>query len=895
MNYLSHLANLTDSTVVLASTERVARHLKLQAALIQAAVGKKAWFAKGQILTVSSWIERVWLALLPDEQVLFPVQELATVKAVIDESGLLPQNMISSTNAARRVAAAYSMVYKYELELDPDRFRFKEEFEAFIQWAAQLDAICQSKKCVFRAHLPALLRKAVLSGEAVVPERIVIVGMNTLNPAEQALFDALRDAGAAITQITPAGQRATPRLVRSHNDASEMREVAQWVAERLEPYVGTPHAAPSLAIVVPDVRACGAVLLDALSLHAGPGCMLPSGTEGESKSPWDISSGATLGSRPMVRAAMDVLSLTPDKADFETFSRVLRSRWIGGSESESASRGLLDVWFRDNMGLNMGGNDFLQAIATYKGEAVPDFRSRFTAVLGKLIVGAKSRYPSEWADHVTAALEAIGWPGQQELDSASFQTQKAWDEALTMFRTLDAQLGTIKYERAYMWLREIVDTRQFQPRLSHVAPVSILSYEDAVGLTFDAVWVLGASNTVLPGRAEPSPFIPTDLQVDAGVHEASSDGMLALAQAMVGALLSASDDVTVSCPSHNEKGASIGASELFGSWPEATPALTTKGPFLDGLLGQLDRTSFEIESVPPVSQLELTRLKGGVRIFKDFAEAPFFSFARSRLRAEAFPVPIVGLDPRIQGTMVHKVLELFWQEVRTSKALKQFDTAALVAEVQKHVETASKALLYKLAWRYGKKLIMLEQRRIAALSLEWLELEKKRIYDFEVIGIEVRHDITVGDVPLTVTLDRRDRVFLNDEQTDWREIVHDYKTGQVMRMSSLNASSLTEPQLPIYATQLGKDSETVDGIALAQVNQASLGYHVRSNFDASLVAGRRSRAEDVDTKEKWSEQKTAWVRELDRMSGEFLRGNASLDLAGKAYPMGYEYLAQLAR
>lgn len=897
MKFLSHLANLTDGTVVLASTERVARHIKLQAALLQAVGGKKAWFAKGQIMTITKWIESTWLELMPDEQLLYPVQELATVKSVIDQSGLLPANMISSTNAARRVGVAYSDAYKYRVDMDLDRFRFKEEFEAFFQWKEHLDAHCQAKQYVFRAHLPALLLQALQSGQVDVPEQIIIVGMLDLNPAEKAVFEALKSAGTEVINVPPEGDKATPRLVRSHNNASEMLEVAQWVAKQLEPFVDTPQAAPSLAIVVPDIRAYKGPLLDALSLHTSPGSLLPAGPDGETRAPWDISSGATLGSRPMIRAAMDLLSITPDKADPETFSRVLRSQWIGGHVGESATRALLDVWFRDNMGLNMGGKDFLRAIGSYKGDAVPDFRKRFGGLLEKLISGEQSRYPSEWADHVSEALNDIGWPGQSELDSANFQTLNAWAEALALFRTLDAQLGTVQYERAFMWLREIVDTRQFQPRISHLAPVSILGYEDAIGLSFDALWIIGASNTVLPGRAEPSPFIPTDLQINAGIAEASSEGMLTYAQSVVGALLSTSEDVTVSCPSHNEKGASIGASELFGSWPVVAPTLETKGDFLDDLMGKLDRTVFHIETIPPVTPLELTDLKGGVRIFKDYAESPFFSFVRNRLRVEKFPEPIIGLDPRIQGTMVHLVLELFWKVIRTSKALKAFSDEALKTEVERYTQQASEQLLYKLIWRYGMKLIMLEQRRIVDQVIDWLELEKKREHEFEVIGFEEKHDIMVGDVPLTVSLDRRERIFLDDEQIETRIVVQDYKTGQEMRMNSLNASSLTEPQLPIYATKIEQadDVEQIDGIVLAQVNQKSLGYHARSNFSASLVAGKKPRAEDVDTSEKWEEQKDAWNRQLDAMSAGFVGGNGTLDLDGKAFPIGYEYIAPLTR
>ncbi|MCU9528092.1 PD-(D/E)XK nuclease family protein [Pseudomonas mosselii] len=897
MKFMSHLADLSDGTFVLASTERVARHIKLHAALLQAVGGKKAWFAKGQIMTITKWIENTWLELMPDEQLLYPVQELATVKAIIDQSGLLPANMISSTNAARRVGVAYSDAYKYRIDMDIDRYRFKEEFEAFYQWKQQLDAHCTSKQYVFRAHLPGLLLDAMRSGLVDAPERIVIVGMIDLNPAEKAVFEALELAGTEVTVVSPEGDKSTPRLVRSHNNASEMLEVAQWVAKQLQPFVDTPQAAPSLAIVVPDIRSYKGPLLDALSLHTSPGALMPAGPDGEARAPWDISSGATLGSRPMIRAAMDLLSITPEKADPETFSRVLRSKWIGGHVGESATRALLDIWFRDNMGLNMGGKDFLRAIGSYKGEAVPDFRKRFGGLLEKLISGEQTRYPSEWADHFSEALNDIGWPGQSELDSANFQTLNAWAEALTLFRTLDAQLGTVQYERAFMWLREIVDTRQFQPRISHLAPVSILGYEDAIGLSFDALWVIGASNNVLPGRAEPSPFIPTDLQVKAGIAEASCEGMLVYAQSVAGALLSTSTDVTVSCPSHNEKGASVGASELFGSWPAEAPTLETKGDFLDDLMGTLDRTVFDIETIPPVTPLELTDIKGGVRIFKDYAESPFFSFVRNRLRAEMFPQPIIGLDPRIQGTMVHLVLELFWKATRTSKALKEFSDEALKAVVETYTQQASEQLLYKLIWRYGMKLIRLEQRRIVDLAIEWLELEKQRAYEFEVIGFEERHDILVGDVPLTVSLDRRVRIFLDDEQTQTRVVVEDYKTGQEMRMNSLNASSLTEPQLPIYATKLDQadGANAIDGIVLAQVNQKSLGYHARSNFSASLVSGKRPRPEDVDTSDKWEEQKDAWNRSLDAMSAGFVAGNGNLDLDGKAYPIGYEYIAPLAR
>ncbi|MDO2103123.1 hypothetical protein Q2454_26080, partial [Escherichia coli] len=77
---------------------------------------------------------------------------------------------------------------------------------------------------------------------------------------------------------------------------------------------------------------------------------------------------------------------------------VLRSPWIGGEASEGRARALLDIWLRDNMGLSMGGEDFLRAIGVYKGDAVPDFRERFAGYLAGQVNGETKRYPSEWSE-----------------------------------------------------------------------------------------------------------------------------------------------------------------------------------------------------------------------------------------------------------------------------------------------------------------------------------------------------------------------------------------------------------------------------------------------------------------------------------------------------------------
>jgi probable DNA repair protein len=895
MSTLLELQNITDKTLILASTERVARHLKLQASLLQSLAGNRTWFAKGQIKTVTAWIESAWLDLMPDEQLLFPVQELAVVKGIADRSSLLPDNLISSMSTARRVNQAHAQVLKYQIPLDRERFAFKQEYEVFWSWQTSIAEESASNGYVFRAELPKRLLAAIEAGKVDIPERVVIIGILNMNPAEKAVFAAMEARGATVVELAEPEQKAVPKLVRVNDQADEFSRVAAWVNSLLQPHVDEPHAAPTIAIVVPDMRVYQAPLEQALTLTVSPASLMPAQGGTETREPWDISSGASLGGRPMIRAAMDILSITSRKADSEAFSRVLRSRWVGGCELESGVRATLDIWMRENAGLSMTGKDFRRALTKNSKTFCPDFTRRFDAMLDAQEAITKPLYPSEWVEFYDQALKIMGWPETRELSSANFQTLNAWAEALALFRTLDYQLGPCDYERAYSWLREVVETRQFQPRISHVAPVSILGYEEAIGLTFDNVWVLGASSSVLPLPAEPNPFLPLDLQVAAGIPEASSELSLVKAQKLVGALLGTSQEVIVSCPSHDAKGSALSASELFGSWPSLDSVTGDRGAFVNAQINKLDRSQYAEETVPPMSEEEIAVLKGGVSIFKNYAESPFFAFACNRLGATPFPTPIIGLDPRIQGTMMHAVEELFWKSVKTSVALKAMDPETLRETVKAKVAEASENLLNKLIWRYGVRLIKLEQARLVELAMDWLAFEAARVYEFEVLAVEEKHSVNVYGVPLSITLDRRERITVS-ETSKFINLI-DYKSSASLAMSSLNADKLTEPQLPIYATQIDPEQfneETIDGVTLAQVNSAKIGAHVRSAFGASLIE-HKPRKGDVATPADWQAQKDAWDMALQVMAEGFLGGTAFVEDVNMKLPMGYEHLGPLMR
>lgn len=889
---ITELQNLDDGSVVLASSERVSRHLKMQAALLQSIAGKRSWFAKGKIATFSQWLEQLWLDLLPDEQLLYPVQELAVVKQVADRSGLLPENLISSTSTARRIAQAYSQFIKFKLPNDRDAFKFRREYEVFWQWKELIAEQCRKDGCIFRAELPGRVEAALREGLIRVPKKIVLVGVLYTNPSEQAVLDLMVEQGAELVILDFNAEAENLTVVRSVSQDDEFDHVAVWVNELLKPFVDTPHGAPSIAILVPDMNTYQVPLIEALTMNVSPAAQLPAVDGVEAREPWDISSGSTLGARPIIRTAMAILSLCRHKTDMDTFSRVLRSDWVGGSQKEGSTRALVDIWLRENQGLGMTSQDYVRALEACKTKAV-DFTTRFKSVLQTLEETPTSLFPSEWADFFTRSLELMGWPEAEVLSSANYQTIEAWEEALKLFRSLDFQLGTCSYERAYMWLREITDTQKFQPRLGHVAPVAIMSYTDAVGLEFDHVWVLGATNQVMPMPADPNPFLPIELLSTAGVPEATSEGQLEKAIRLKRALLATAGDVTVSSPEHDDRGGNVGASELFGPWPSAQRADIAWTGFTGNEIGFLDRDQYDEEFVPGVSPMEHATLTGGVSIFKNYAMAPFFAFACNRLKADPFPKTIVGFDPRVQGTMLHLCLEMFWTEVRTQDMLKSFSEDELAMKVEECIELACQKLLYRLQWRYGRRLISLEKARLKSLLLEWMKHEAARTWPFEVVGFEEKTEVTVHGVVINITLDRIDRVSPPEEEPF--DVLIDYKSGGNIQFSALNARNLLEPQLPIYATAVDPQSigiKQVDGIALAQVNARQMRFHTRSNRTAHLEEGK-PRAGDVATQADWEAQVAAWNARLSEMAQGFLSGEGWIESFEKALPQGYDHLKQI--
>ena len=125
---------------------------------------------------------------------------------------------------------------------------------------------------------------------------------------------------------------------------------------------------------------------------------------------------------------------------------------------------------------------------------------------------SKARTHEAWGETIFAMLEALGWPGERELDSREFQSRDHFKGLLESIGSLDIASSGVDYADAVSRLRRLARESLFQPEGGSEAPIQISGPLEAGGQLYDALWVLGVTDEVWPPAARPNPLLPIALQ-----------------------------------------------------------------------------------------------------------------------------------------------------------------------------------------------------------------------------------------------------------------------------------------------------------------------------------------------------------------------------------------------
>jgi probable DNA repair protein len=733
-----------------------------------------------------------------------------------------------------------------------------EDTETFQIWLAEFDRRCRAFGWLTVDTMVEILLEQYKQGSPGLDQPLSLIGFDELTPLQQGLMAAL-GSHCTVKWIRLSGLEACTVRFACEDTQDEIKTLVRWARRRLE---ANPLA--RIGIIVPRLTEQRTSLAVALDEVLVPEVICPG--KAASQRPWNISLGTPLGEQPMIQSAFLLLDLMRGRLSLDQAGRLLRSPHVGEAQYEAGPRALLDVQLRQRGEPEVSLNNLIYFAGQQdRPEYSPLLLDRLHALQGAKEQGLGKASSVEWAGLFAFWLKAGGWAQGRTLSSVEFQLVEKWRELLSTFSALEMVTEPLSVAEALAILRRLAADRIFQPQAEE-SPIQVLGLYEAIGQHFDHLWVTGLHDEEWPPAPAPNPFLPLRLQRQQGMPRASQERELQVAHQVTKRLSESAPEVVMSYP--KKLGAEpLRPSPLIMDLPEIGREELSCWQGMSWR--ELVRDASRLETVkqdkgPP---LERKQARGGSSLFRLQSLCPFRAYAEIRLSARPLEQASLGLDARQRGTLLHKVMELFWREVGSHQSLLGMQESELRSLIDAKIKLALEEMARLKPQAMTRNFMAVEKDRLRLLVHKWLQSVEWPRADFEVIGHEQAVDATISGVEVHLLIDRIDRL------ADGRKMVIDYKTGTV-KPGQWFGERPEEPQLPLYSTVI---EEEVAGVLFGQMRAGDL----RLNgvvAEEGLIEGLPGRhAEQKKATQNWSQLQIDWRNMLERLAHDFSQGVADVD------------------
>ncbi len=873
---------LESGNTLITANSRLSRILSDQYSQWRIKQGEQQW-SSPNITSWNLWLDQLWelatLEGITGPQLAIPNQgqQIYLWEAVL-KNDKLAASLLRPESLAQKLNDTRKLIKNWELDLSDFSWMSEsnENHAAFHHWNGQFELLCKKSGWLATEDRLPLLCHAFASAKISLPNIIDLLGFDELNPAQQSLLAALEQQQVHINhlQINPANSNTVVFEATDHSH--EIEAMASWVRYHLETEPGA-----NIAVVAPDLSA------NKLEIEEQLNAILCPDIGSSDEKPWNISMGTALRRIPMIAAAFDSLNLLKRQIDIQSVGRVLRSPWLDGGISERKQRALLEKQLRDTypralkltevryqaQAVTEKDRDGID-IPADKQEAKPWNCPQLVRLIN-LLINFKQQHSnrqtaSTWAELFDKLLSSLGWPfsaenqANPEEHNQNWQTMTAWNESLRQLASLDAVSTKISLNHAIGMLAQICQDKIYQTKKAPTT-IQVLGLYEISGLRFDHLWVMGLQATSWPPAAKPNPFIPASLQQQHNIPNSNPRRELEVAITITQRLLETATD-TVFSYSATADGESQQASPLLDDIQRVTEVPHWDGKTWREIVANASTAKWETLKMP--APLGSQAARGGSSILKNQANCPFSAFAKNRLIAEGLNTPVDGIDQKLHGTLLHSVMENFWEQTKTQIALLELSDTELRQRVQNIIKTV---LDENRSLRQRPAFMEVEAMRIERKVITWLELEKQR-EDFSVVALEKKLSPEIEGQKINLYIDRIDQL------SNGSKLIIDYKTGKV-QPSKWYGDRPEDPQMPLYAThadQVGIDNPA--GVAFAVISDGE--YCFKGILNQSGVFNEEPPKGQTGLKNEGAEFPIIidnWRQILHRLMREFLQGNAEID------------------
>ncbi len=848
MDITQFLANLLPTDLLLTANRRLSSYLKKKYDTSQADKGYLVWQSL-QVMPLSSWIEQTWKELGKESTlILNDFQELLIWEEIISRE----EKWMNLTATSRLTKDSWKLLQDWMLTIDDLKESTTLEVQTFSKWCKQFKIKCQELNVISRSNLAGCLL-TILSNSTtnpVLPSRFFFLGFDDLTPCIKALKYALSQY--CQIELLTVDSKIKPSVIRYgfHDQDQELREMVRWSYQRLlenkEALIGC--VVPNLASVRNKLIGFYEEIFIAQSLHK------------EFKDyPFNVSAANSLNHYPIIQVALSILALNYNELEFDEFSRLLRSPFIAGAESEINTRMMLDVRLRSFREPKILVRQILTK--TYFSSTCSLLWLHLKNFFADAIEVDEFKTLEEWAMFFSHQLSLIGWPGERSLNSTEFQLVERFKKILNEFVTCNLCQEQFSFSKAYGLLKKLVSRTLFQPQ-SDDLPIQILGILETTGIEFDHLWVAGLNDEIWPAPATPNPFIPIHLQRKYNMPHATSDRELNYSIGVTKRFIASAKEIIFSY-SKFEGDRQLAPSYLITPYPESNLSLSNYDPIENQLYKTKNLEYFIDDDGPPILNEEVS---GGSWILKSQATCPFQAFAKFRLHARPLEESQIGLAPHERGSLVHEVLAFFWKEIKTQSQLCALNNIELEMSIENAIDEALRKIKLKKPITLQSRLILLEKHRLKDLIKQWLTLEKLR-QPFNIVSCEQKESLKVGKLELNIQIDRI------DELEDGSCLIIDYKTGNAA-IKSWFSDRPNEPQLPLYSILY---KQNIGGILFAQIRADEIGFKGLTSLSKTVPGAITIAALKMPEFDDWPELIAYWENIIQKLAADFYDGIAKVD------------------
>jgi ATP-dependent helicase/nuclease subunit B len=851
-------------TLVVPTAQRAAA-LRLGFAAQQLAAGHRA-FRTPDVRSLSGWL-RGLPRFGPDAR---PLRRLGA-----SEEWLLWRDAVAEAAARLSLPWAAGLVdgvrqsanLLFEWRIDPDALRRAGSPEAAL--LAESLAVMDTRL----ADLSAAASWRALQQLADDPPRRwpAFAGFAFHPPAHRALLAAWAQRGAAAPEPAIEFAAAPASLARAADPAEELALMAQWCARRL-------HATPTarLLLIVPELARRHTEVRGVFDAALDPGYLYRSATAPDG-AVYALEGGQALRSYAPIVEGLRTLQLVTQGVELSDVSQWLR----GGSwrQPDAVHRAQLDVWLRAVVPPRLNAPQLLQALRSAP-PALLAHADTVAALITRALeaLGSASRATlGEWSGRFAQVLAIFDLTARaaQQRSSHTQQVLQRLDELLQECALLPAALGQCDAVEALSVFTQLLTRTRFEPATGDAAVTLTATFADPI-VRYDGIWVSGLHAGAIPQRARFDPFIPAALQRQAGIIAADAAALVGQAQQALARLARSSHEFIVSAAAHADD-LELAASPLLAPYAAHPYAgASRRGDDLPQAIRAARRIERYVHE-PGLPWAAGVPLPAGTRAIELQSRCPFRAYAQLRLGADPLESPLPGITPRERGRLLHRALELLWQQLGGSAGLAAARAAgsraglidSCVAQAAAEIlqgadpDGAEDAAFSAAADATGllelrRAAIIRELGRAGRLISKLCDLEAARA-PFAIQELESAHRVAIAGALIDVRIDRVDRL------EDGTHAILDYKSGRAMT-PDWEVQRTTHPQLLVYLQAAGLP---VSALAVAHLDPKAVVF--------KGIGDQDSRLPGLKAADDWSAQVAGWRQQVAELAADFLRGHASVE------------------